>query len=204
MVFSALLLQVSADELAPLRLALEKQARHRTVSVEVRQTKKVPALTEKIVLRGHLWLEPGKSFRWELGKPVEQIAVFDGDKVYLMDAKKKTATVLDPSDRQAKPLMLMLGIGEGATFDGLLDTFTVAGTNTVKEHFIVSLLPKGKLRRAITSMVMQINTRTSFAERIEWTQKDGTVVITEFFPPTLNKPLPAGILEIDRKSYRWE
>ena len=86
--------------------------------------------------------------------------------------------------------MLMLGIDEGATFDGLQETFTIAGTNTVRDHFIVSLVPKGGLRRAISSMVMQINTKNSFVERIEWTQKDGTVVVTEFFP-LLNGKLPA-------------
>lgn len=197
-------LSVSADELAPLRLALEKQARHKTVSVDVRQTKKIPALTEEVVLRGHLWMEPGKSFRWELGKPPVQTAVYDGSKVFLMDEEKKTALELEPDDRRAKPLLLMLGIGEGASFEKLTETFTIAGTNTVGEHFIVSMVPKGKLKRAIKAMIMQVNTKTAFAERIEWTQKDGTVVVTEFFPPVLNKPLPSGMLKIDQDGYKWE
>ena len=195
---------VSADELAPLRNALEKQAQHKTVSVDVRQTKKIPALTEEIVLRGHLWMDPGKSFRWELGKPPVQTAIYNGSKVFLMDEEKKTALELEPDDRRAKPLLLMLGVGEGASFEKLTDTFTIAGTNTVGEHFIVSLVPKGKLKRAITSMIMQVNTKTAFAERIEWTQKDGTVVVTEFFPPVVNKPLPSSILEVNRSGYTWE
>jgi len=193
-----------ADDLAPLRIALEKQAKHSSVSVDVRQTKRVLALTEEIVQKGHLWMQPGKAFRWELGKPTAQTAVFDGTKVYLMDNAKKTATELETSDRRAKPLLLMLGIGEGASLDGMQEAFTVSGTNQVEEHFIVSLLPKGQVKRALKSMVMQVNTRTSFVERIEWTQRDGTVVITEFFPPKLNKPLPAGIFKVDREGYSWE
>ena len=196
---SLLLLPVAADDLAPLRAALEKQSQHKTVSVDVRQTKKIPALTDEIVLRGHLWLEPGKSFRWALGEPPIQTAVYDGSKVYLMDEKKMTAVELEPDDRRAKPLLLMLGIGEGASFEKLTETFTIAGTNTVDEHFIVSLVPKGGLRRAISSMIMQVNTKTAFAERIEWTQKDGTIVVTEFFPPLVNKPLPSEFLKIDKK-----
>jgi outer membrane lipoprotein-sorting protein len=193
----------SAD-LAPLRLALKKQAEHKTVSVDVRQTKKIPALAEEIVQRGHLWMKPGEAFRWELGEPVTQRAVYDGEKVVLLDVKKKTGVRLDPDDRRAKPLMLMLGIDEGATFDGLQETFTIAGTNMVEEHFIVSLVPKGKLRRAISGMVMQVNTKNSFVERIEWTQKDGTVVVTEFFPPKLDEKLPAGIFEVKAEGYTWE
>ena len=43
--------QARADDVDPLRLALEKQGQHKTVSVNVKQTKKVPALTDEIVLR---------------------------------------------------------------------------------------------------------------------------------------------------------
>lgn len=193
-----------ADDLAPLRSALENQAKHQTVSVEIRQTKRMPALTEEIVERGHLWLEPGKAFRWQLGKPPVQTAVFDGSKVYLLDESAKSGVELETDDRRAKPLLLMLGFGEGASLDGMLESFSVGTTNRVGEQFAVSLLPKGKLKRALTSMLMQINIRTSFLERIEWTQRDGTVVVTEFFPPVLNQPLPAGSFTVKRADYRWE
>jgi outer membrane lipoprotein-sorting protein len=193
-----------ADELVPLRKALEKQAKHRSVSVEIRQTKRMPALTEPSVQRGHLWLEPGKAFRWQLGKPPAQTAVFDGTKVYLLDETAKTGLELTTDDRRAKPLLLMLGFGEGASLEGMLEAFTVSGTNRIDDHFIVSLQPKGNLKRALSSMVMQVNTTSSFPERIEWTQRDGTVVVTEFFPPALNKPIPAGTFSVKREGYRWE
>ena len=160
-----------AQDATPLKVALEKQAQHKTVSVDVRQTKKIPALNDPIVQKGHLWLEPGKAFRWELGKPATQTAIYDGEQVYMFDEEKKTAKGLSPSDRKAKPLLLMLGIGEGATYDGLTQAFTIADTTTVKNSFVVSLVPKGSLKRAIKHMTMQVNTRTSFLERIEWTQK---------------------------------
>jgi outer membrane lipoprotein-sorting protein len=193
-----------ADELQPLQIALEKQARHKTVSVKIRQTKRIPALNEEIVTLGHLWLKPGQAFRWQLGDPIVQSAVYDGTKVSLIDEKKKTAVALEPDDRRAKPLLLMLGIGEGASLEGIKKDFTIGGTTTVNEHYVISLVPKGQLKRAITSMVMQFNTRTSFPERIEWTQKDGTVVITEFFPPVLNKNLPDGIFDVRGDAYTWE
>jgi outer membrane lipoprotein-sorting protein len=193
-----------ADEVAPLRAALEMQAQHGTVSVKVRQTKKIPALTEEIALTGHLWLKPGKAFRWELGDPLVQSAVYDGKTVFLMDEKDKTAVALDPGDRRAKPLLLMLGFGEGASFEKMQESFTVGSTNTVDEHFVVSLMPKGGVRRALKSMVMQFNIRTSFPERIEWVQKDGTIVVTEFFPPAIDGKLPAGIFDVKREAYAWE
>lgn len=202
----ALLISVpaTAQDATPLKDALEKQAMHKTVSVDVRQTKKIPALNEPIVQKGHLWLQPGKAFRWELGDPVTQSAVYDGSQVFMFDEEKKTAKGLQPSDRKAKPLLLMLGIGEGATYDGLTEAFTIADTTTVREHFVVSLVPKGSLKRAMKHMTMQVNTRTSFLERIEWTQKDGTVVTTEFYPPKINGKLPARIFEFNGDDYKWE
>lgn len=195
---------IFADDLAPMRIALEKQAQHKTVSVKVKQTKKIPALKEEILLIGQLWLKPGQAFRWQLGEPLIQSAVYDGTKVFLMDEKKKTAVALDPDDHRAKPLLLMLGIGAGASFEKMQEDFTIGGTTTVNEHFVVNLLPKGQVKRAISSMVMQFNTRTSFPERIEWTQKDGTVVITEFYPPVLDEKLPEGIFDVKHDSYTWE
>ena len=193
-----------ADDLTPLREALENQAKHKTVSVKVRQTKKIPALTEEVLIHGHLWLKPGEAFRWQLGEPPTQSAVFDGKTVFLMDEKKKTAVALDPDDRRAKPLLLMLGFGEAASFEKMQESFSLASTLTVDEHFVVTLMPKGRLKRAIRSMGIQFNTQTSFPERIEWTQKDGTMVVTEFYPPTIDQKLPPGIFDVKRADYTWE
>jgi outer membrane lipoprotein-sorting protein len=194
---------VAADSLEPLRVALEKRSEHQTVSVNVKQTKKIPALTQDIVIRGHLWLVPGRSFRWQLGDPLVQGAVYDGAKVHLADESGKTS-VLDPDDRRVKPLLLMLGIGESASFDKIQQAFSADGVNVVDEHFIVNLVPKGQLQRVIRSMVMQINTRTSFPERIEWTQKDGTVIVTEFSPPVFDKKLPTDVFDAALTSYPWK
>ena len=195
---------VFADDIAPLRLALENQAKHKTVSVKIKQTKKIPALIENIVLVGHLWLNPGQSFRWQLGAPLVQSAVYDGNKLFLVDEMKKTVAALDPNDRRAKPLLLMLGIGEIASIEKMQEAFTVGDTTTVDEHLVVNLLPKGRMKRVINSMVIQINTRNSFPERLEWKQKDGTVIITEFSPPVLNKKLPDGIFDLKHEGYTWE
>jgi outer membrane lipoprotein-sorting protein len=203
-ILSCIAAPLTADVLEPFRKVFEKQSKLRTVSVAVQQTKRIPALTEPVVESGHLWMVPGKSFRWELGTPRTQSAVFDGGEVFLIDESRKTGMALPPDDRRAKPLMLMLGFGEGATFEGLQEAFTIAGTNTVNEHFIVSLVPKGRLKRALTGMVMQVNTRTSFLELIEWNQKDGTVVVVEFFPPVIDKPIPASTFVVKKDGYTWE
>jgi hypothetical protein len=47
--------RIFADEAAPLREALKKQAAHKSVVATFRQTKKVPALTNDIKTMGKLF-----------------------------------------------------------------------------------------------------------------------------------------------------
>jgi len=189
-------------DLTPLSQALAKQATYQSVIVKIRQTKKIPALTAPIKNTGKLWLKPGKSFRWQLGAPKASTAIFDGKQVYLLDESKKSAKSYPPTDRRIKPLLLMLGIGEGASVEKMTTIFRVTGVTTHGDHYIAAFTPKSiKLKRVLKSMVLQINTKTSFIERIEWVQKDGTIVTTEFYPPQINAPLPKGIFTFDASVY---
>ena len=211
MVFVALLvsglgsLAAAEYDLEPLRVALVKQAKYRSAIVKVRQTKQIPALDEPVKTTGKLWLSPGKAFRWQLGDPLASTAIFDGRQVYLLDEKKHTGAAYAPDHRKVKPLLLMLGIGEAASVEEMEKVFKVTGVTRHKEHYIVAFVPQsGKLKRVLKRLVLQINTRSSFMERVEWTQRDGSVVITEFYPPQVNVTLPEGIFAIQKSNYQWK
>ena len=99
----------------------------------------------------------------------------------------------------------MLGIGEGASFDAMMKAFNVSGVKNTGIRYVIVLVPKsGKLKRAINHLTLQVNMKTSFLERVQWSQRDGTVALTEFFAPTLNKPLPKSIFDIDKADYQWK
>jgi len=199
------LMPVFAQDISPLKATLEKQAAYQSVEVRFRQTKKSPALTSAVKSSGKLWMVPGKSFRWETQQPKSSLAVYDGKQVFLIDERKKSGVVVSPKDKRAKPLLLMLGMGEGRSTAELLKHFKVTGTNQVEEHSIVSLKPKrGAIRKHLKALVMQVNQKTNFMERIEWTQRDGTVIVTEFYPPQVNKPLPSGVFTVNTSAYTWE
>lgn len=202
---SSLTTATAAFDLEPLKKSFAKQATYRSVQVKIKQTKKLPALKEPVINTGYLWLQPKLAFRWQLGNPKVQSAVYDGQKVYLLDEKQKTAQEYNSTDRKVKPLLLMLGIGESASFDSMMKIFEVTGVTHKGEQYAVALTPKsGKLKRVIVQMVLQVNLQTSYVERIEWTQKDGSVIITEFAKPKLNASLPQGIFEVNRAAYTWE
>ncbi|BDS07786.1 hypothetical protein NT6N_28260 [Oceaniferula spumae] len=195
----------AAVDLEPLKKSYAKQKTYKSVKVKMRQTKKLPALNEPVKNTGYLWLQPGKAFRWQLGDPKVQSAVFDGQKVYLLDEKKKSAESFDPNDRKVKPLLLMLGIGEAASFESLMKNFDVTGVTRTDSQYAAALSPKsGKLKRVIVQMVLQVSLKTDYIERIEWTQKDGSVIITEFARPELNGSLPKDVFKVNENAYTWE
>lgn len=194
-----------ASETAPLEAALKKQAEHKSVVVLFRQTKKVPALTDEIKTMGKLWLVPGKSFRWELGQPKKQTIIYNGKEVLVIDELKKTGERLSPEDKTVKPLFLTLGMGKDASFDGLSKLFTITSTNQAQGRYVATLSPKPRgLKRVVKSLLMQVNLKTSFPERIGWVQRDGTEAMTEFFKPTLNGSIPAKAFQIDESAYTWK
>ncbi len=194
-----------ADETTPLKAALEKQAEHKSVVVLFRQTKKVPALTDEIKTMGKLWLIPGKAFRWELGQPKKQTIIYNGKEVLVLDEVKKSGERLSPDDKTIKPLFLTLGMGKDASFDGLSKLFTITATNQDQGRFVATLSPKPRsLKRVMKSLLMQVNLKTSFPERIGWVQRDGTEAMTEFFKPALDGGIPAITFQINEEAYTWE
>jgi len=198
-------LRIFADEAAPLRQALKKQAAHKSVVATFRQTKRVPALTDDIKTMGKLWLIPGKAFRWEIGRPVRQTIVYNGGHVTMTDELKKTGERLSPDDRSVKPLFLTLGMGKEASFDEMLKVFTITSTNEAKGRYNATFSPKQRsVKKIIKSFLMQVNLEASFVERIGWIQRDGTETMTEFFTPQLNDAIPTNIFRVDDSAYRWK
>ena len=192
-------------DLEPLRAALKKQAKYSSVIVKVRQTKQIPALDQPVKSTGKLWLKPGKAFRWQIGNPTASTAIYDGEKVHLLDEVRKSGVTYPLNHRKVKPILLMLGIGEGASVEKMSTVFRVTGVTEHNEHYIVAFAPKsGKLKRVLKQLILQINTKSSFMERVEWTQKDGSVITTEFYPPQINVKLPDRIFAIEKNKYQWK
>jgi outer membrane lipoprotein-sorting protein len=194
-----------ADDIEPLKMALQKQANHESVEVTFRQTKKSPALADEIKTMGKLWLIPGKSFRWELGQPAKQTVIFNGGDVLVLNEKDQSAQRFSPDHKTVKPLFLTLGMGEDASFEGLSKLFSIRGTNQENGRFVATFSPKPRsIRKVIKTLLMQVNLDTSFLERVGWVQQDGTEAMTEFFKPTLNEGIPSTTFEVDEARYTWK
>lgn len=193
------------NEGAPLQKALATQKGYQSVKVDFVLIKESPAFTEKLSTPGKLWLLPGRAFRWELGNPRTQTIIYEGQSVYILDETNQTGKRHEPDDKEVKPLLLTLGIGEDATYEGLLNLFRISSTSQKGDRFVANLSPTNRrVRRAITELRMQINTKTSFPEEIGWTQTDETKVLTKFAKPKINIAMSGEIFTFDSGAYRWE
>lgn len=187
-------------DLTPLQQALEKRDKLSSVTAQITQEKTVPSLKDPVTTKGKLWLIPQKAFRWEQGQPITEIALYHEDKVSLLKVQENTVNEFDPDDREVRPLMLLMGMGEDSSYEGLLKNFkpTVASENT--GTLTVNFLPEsGRMKRAISSLTLTLDLKTSFPKEIHWEQRDGSVIITKFSNVRVNQAVDEKLFSYSEK-----
>jgi len=200
------LFQVYGDsvqiDLAPLEASLIQRDQYLSVSATVKQEKLLPAFSDALVSEGSLDLIPQQSFRWEQGSPVTDVALYNGERVYLINEKEKTALDYKPKAKEVRPLMLLMGIGEDATYEGLMDNFKPVETSTEGYTYTITLEPdSGLMKRALTQLTLVINLKTCFPEQIVWVQKDGAIITTDFIDTKFDIPLSGNEFLFDDQLY---
>src|SRR5882724_9758410 len=88
-IFLASLRASTLDEL--LGRWLTAQASIQNLSADFVQTRQLKALVQPLRAEGHLWYVAPDDFRWELGHPVQTIAVRHGEELLLIYPNLKRA-----------------------------------------------------------------------------------------------------------------
>lgn len=99
---------VRADN-AALDAWLKRQASITTLDAGFTQERKLPALKNPVTTRGHLFFAKPDKVRWQLGEPLETLAVSDGKTLTLVDVATKTARQTDVNSPQAARFSLLSG-----------------------------------------------------------------------------------------------
>jgi len=177
-------------DLETFQQLLEKRDLYETVTATIVQEKKVPSLIEPLVTQGELWLKPRLAFRWEKGDPVSDVAIYDGDKVYLVNVAEGLVEDYKPSSRSVRELMLLAGVGESSTYEGILDSFEAVDAQSGDGQYTITLEPdSGVMKRVLKQLTIVFDLATSFPTEIEWSQKDGTVARTLFKNVTFDQKI---------------
>ncbi|RYD46617.1 MAG: outer membrane lipoprotein carrier protein LolA [Verrucomicrobiaceae bacterium] len=103
-----LLASARADN-APLDAWLKRQATITSLDADFTQERKLPALKNPVITKGRLCFSKPDKVRWQLGDPVETLAVSDGTTLTLVEAAAKTARRTGVNSPQAARFSLLSG-----------------------------------------------------------------------------------------------
>ena len=189
-------------DIESLKEILDKRDEHQFVHAKVLQTKELPSLAEPLITQGSVWMVPQKGFRWELGQPVTDFAILKDDDVYVYDKRDFTYDKHDASSRRVRPIMLLLGMGKDASFNGLLDNFKPVMSETSGSEYTISFLPdSGTMKRVLEGLSIRFDLKSSFPKEVVWEQKDGTVITTNFINPQFTPFTADEIFALPTESY---
>lgn len=94
---------------AALDAWLRRQASIASLEAEFIQERKLPALKNPVTTQGRLSFAKPDKIRWQLGEPLETLAVSDGATLTLIDAATKIACQTDVDSPQALRFSLLSG-----------------------------------------------------------------------------------------------
>lgn len=144
---SLLLLATTRADNGPLDAWLKRQATIISLDADFTQERKLPALKNPVTTKGRISFAKPDKFRWQLGEPVETLAVSDGEALTLIDTAAKTARRTGMNSPQAARFSLL----SGKAFDSaenFQQAFEIIESRVVSGIHQYTLKPKDRKTRA--------------------------------------------------------
>ena len=189
--------------LAPLRAAdpttiltawLSAQTNVTTWSADFIQTRTLKALNQPLVATGHVWFARPNHFRWELGKPVQTLAVRDDEQLQVIYPRLKRAERYPLADGKSGALGEALGLLDAgfpksrANFDARFRLVSLQATNAA---WLLELQPVSpSARRMMPSIRVTLATNNFVLLANELTFPDGSRMRNDFTNAALNETFP--------------
>lgn len=161
------------------------------------QERKLPALKQPTSARGRLsFVKPGK-FRWQLGEPVETLAVSDGTTLTLIQAAEKSARQIPTDSPQAARFALLSGKAFESP-EAFQQAFEIIGSRITSGIHQYTLKPKDRrVRSQIPWIFLDIDPAENELRAMEMELQDKSRVRTIFDAPRINRPLPDSLFKPD-------
>jgi len=198
--FLALLAIARADN-APLDAWLKRQLSITTLDTEFTQERKLPALKNPVTTPGRLsFSKPGK-VRWQLGNPVETLAVSDGTTLTLIETAAKTARQTGVDSPQAARFSLL----SGKAFESpelFQQTFEIIESRVTSGIHQYTLKARDRrLRAQIPWIFLDIDPEKNELRALELELQDKSRLRTVFHNPRFNLKLDDSLFKPDLTGY---
>ena len=164
-------------------------------SAEFVQTRRLPALTQPLRSSGRVWFEAPDRFRWELGDPVQSVAVRHGDTLLILSPRLHRAEQLSLADAAKGPMrdaLALLDTGfprDAAEFNHRFEVRSVRESDGLHE---VQLQPRDPgARRLMTGLGVVLTTNDFSLAATELRFADGTILRNDFTNAVRNPVIPS-------------
>ncbi len=196
LLFSALVGLAHADT-AALDAWLERQPSITSLDTTFTQERKLPSLKNPTSAKGRLsFMKPGK-FRWQLGEPVESLAVSDGTTLTLVETAAKTARQIAADSPQAARFSLLSGkaFESPEAFQSAFEIIEQRVTGGIHQ-FTVKAKDR-RMRSQVPWIFLDIDPAKNELTALELELQDKSRVRTIFHQPKINSPLPDSLFKPD-------
>lgn len=198
--FLALLAIARADN-APLDAWLKRQSSITTLDTEFTQERKLPALKNPVTTPGRLsFSKPGK-VRWQLGNPVETLAVSDGTTLTLIETATKTARQTGVDSPQAARFSLLSGkaFESPELFQQSFEIIEARVTSGIHQYTLKAR--DRRLRTQIPWIFLDVDPAKNELRALELELQDHSRLRTVFHNPRFNLKLDDSLFKPDLTGY---
>ncbi len=174
------------------------QTNIQTWSADLIQTRCLKALTQPLVSSGKVWAALPSRFRWELGQPVQTIALRQPDQLWLIYPRLKRAEKYPLNDAQPGPwkdVLALLDASFPRSRAELESRFRVRVTQTNSRVQLVLEPKSAAARKFVAEIQVSFRTDDFSPAATELRFADGSSMRSDFTKAVLNQPLDPELFE---------
>jgi outer membrane lipoprotein-sorting protein len=172
---------------------LRRQTKVVSWTADFTQTRQLPALTRPLTSPGRVWFSAPDRFRWELGEPVQSVAVRQGDDLLLLSPKlaRAESVALGQLRGPARDALALLDTGfprDAATFR---QRFAVKSQETTNGLHTLQLQPlEPGVAQWLKGLRITLAAEDYTLKGTELRFADGTILRNEFHHAVSNPEIP--------------
>ena len=159
------------------------------------QIRYLKALTQPLRASGHLWFEAPNRFRWELGNPVQSVALRKDENLWSLSPQLKRAERYSLNELQKGPIrdaLALLDTGFPRDAAEFRRGFTLVRLSTAAGVHVFHLQPKASaVKRLLPDLTVEVSAESFSLTATELIFADGSRLRNEFTQSVKNPKLPA-------------
>lgn len=199
-VLAALVSFAHADEV--LDGWLDRQATVTSLDSTFTQQRKLPSLKEPVTTPGRISFAKPDKFRWQLGEPMQTLAVSDGQTLTLIEESEKSARRISSDSPHAARFSLLSGKAFESK-DAFYQSFEIIESRVTSGIHQYTLKPKDRRMRANVPWVfIDVDPAKKELRVLELEMQDKSRVRTIFTNPKINTKLPDSLFTPDLTGYQ--